>query len=71
MNIANRTMPRWLWRWFYRQHRIIRRETNKAAVDALIFGIGYVRTSEDGFVNHVRPEYGPVFDRISILRAPT
>jgi len=49
-------MNRAIWKWYYRQLRIIRRETAKANTDAMIFGTGFVRISEDGFVNHVLPQ---------------
>lgn len=29
------------WKAFYRQMRIIRRESNKACIDAINYGIGY------------------------------
>jgi hypothetical protein len=49
-------MNRQTWKWYYRQLRIIRRESWKATEDMMIFGTGYVRISDDGFINHIRPE---------------
>lgn len=44
------------WKIFYRQLRIIRRESAKAAIDCMIFGCGFVRVSDEGFVNHILPQ---------------
>lgn len=44
------------WKVYWRQVRIVRRETAKAARDMLIFGTGCVFMSGDGFINHVLPE---------------
>lgn len=49
-------MNRQTWKWYYRQLRIARREAYKASIDMLCFGTGFVRISEDGFINHIRPE---------------
>lgn len=49
-------MSRQLWKWYYRQLRIARREAWKATMDCMIYGVGYVRVSDDGFVNHVLPQ---------------
>lgn len=49
-------MTRAAWKIWYRQWRIVQRECAKASCDMLIFGNGFVRISEDGFVNHVFPQ---------------
>jgi hypothetical protein len=49
-------MNRATWKWYYRQLRITRREAAKAHMDAMIFGTGFVRVSDDGFVNHLLPQ---------------
>lgn len=49
-------MNRQIWKWYYRQMRIVRRETAKASIDCLIYGTGFVRITDDGFVNHILPE---------------
>lgn len=48
-------MSKQVWKWYYRQLRIIRRETIKAHFDMMIYGTGFVRISDDGFVNHIHP----------------
>lgn len=52
----DRKMPRVVWKWYYRHLRIRHREAEKAMRDMLIGGIGFVRTTYDGYVNHIRPE---------------
>lgn len=49
-------MNRQLWKWYYRQLRIVRRESWKATMDTMIYGVGFVRVTADGFVNHILPE---------------
>lgn len=48
-------MNRQVWKWYYRQLRIARREAWKASLDCMIYGTGFVRVSEDGFINHIHP----------------
>lgn len=50
-------MNRATWKIFYRQLRIFRREAAKAVIDMAIYGGGFVRISEAGFVNHVLPNH--------------
>lgn len=49
-------MNRQVWKRWYRQQRIVRRESAKASIDMLIHGVGFLRISEDGFVNHIRAD---------------
>jgi hypothetical protein len=49
-------MTREIWKVYYRTLRIAQREAAKAAVDAMIFGTGFVFVSNEGFINHIRPE---------------
>jgi hypothetical protein len=49
-------MNRTAWKFYYRQLRIIRRESLKASMDMLIYGTGFVHISDDGFVNHILPQ---------------
>lgn len=61
LEIGNRrgrqlSAARLYWKWYYRQLRIVRRESTQAWMDTLIFGTGYVRVTDDGFINHIRPE---------------
>lgn len=48
-------MNRATWKAYYRLMRIIRRETYKAHTDCLLYGTGFVRVSDEGFVNHIYP----------------
>ena len=48
-------MTKAVWKWYYRQLRIARRECFKAHWDMLIYGIGFVRI-KDGYINHVLPQ---------------
>lgn len=49
-------MIREAWKAYYRMVRIHRREASKAALDAVMWGTGFVFISDDGFVNHILPE---------------
>lgn len=49
-------MSREAWKVYWRTLRIMRRESLKAAMDAMAFGTGYVFVSNEGFINHIRPE---------------
>jgi hypothetical protein len=49
-------MTREAWKAYYRLMRITQRETAKAMVDAMTFGTGAVFVSNDGFINHIRPD---------------
>ena len=49
-------MNRETWKIYYRQVRIWKREQDKAIMDAMIYGTGFVRVDSEGFVNHVLPE---------------
>lgn len=49
-------MTRTVWKLYYRQLRMIRRESLKAATDMLIYGTGFVRITDDGFINHILPQ---------------
>lgn len=49
-------MNREAWKFYYRQLRIVRRESWKAAMDMVIYGTGYVRVDDNGFVNHILPQ---------------
>jgi len=40
-----RTWTRGIWKWWYRQTRISRRETDKAFMDTVLFGCGFTRVS--------------------------
>ena len=42
-----RSTPRQVWKSIYRQYRIVRRESNKAFLDMVIYGSGAVRTASD------------------------
>ena len=48
-------MNKAVWKWYYRQLRIARRECFKAHWDMMIYGIGFVRI-KDGYINHVLPQ---------------
>lgn len=52
----DRKMPRVVWKWYYRQLRIVRREGRKALMDAAVYGTGFYQISGEGFVNHVLPQ---------------
>lgn len=58
LTFKTRTMPRAAWRALYRYWRIMRRESEKAALDALLYGFGHVRIDNDGTIRHV--PYGEV-----------
>jgi len=47
--------PRQRWKFWYRQLRIIRRESTKAHLDMLIYGTGFVEISADipDYIRHV------------------
>lgn len=43
-----RNTPKALWKYFYRQARIVNRESTKAAVDLMLYGKGVVKVSPEG-----------------------
>jgi hypothetical protein len=53
------------WKRYYRQVRIIRRESLKAAMDVLVFGAGFVRIGPEvkDFIEHV--DTWRVYDTVS------
>ena len=47
-------MTKAAWKWFYRQQRIVARESSKAVVDMMLYGAGYVKlNNETGEVSHI------------------
>jgi len=48
-------MNKAVWKCYYRQLRIARRECFKAHWDMMIYGIGFVHI-KDGYINHVLPQ---------------
>lgn len=46
---------RLFWKMYWRQSRIIRRETHKQLIDALYHGTGYVKIGDDvpDYIQHV------------------
>ena len=51
-NFPPRTWPRAVWKWYYRQSRISARESEKAFIDAVIYGAGFTRIDASG-IKHV------------------
>lgn len=53
-----REASRSVWKWYYRKMRVIVRENEKAAVDMVTYGSGYVKTFDDGS----DPQHVPIKD---------
>lgn len=48
-----RTTPKAVWKYYYRQYRIIIREARKTVSSAVVYGSGALYVGDDGDVAHV------------------
>jgi hypothetical protein len=47
LTFKTRAIKRDLWLLLYRRYRIARREAMKATIDAMLYGFGFTRVTED------------------------